>query len=550
MIRPRFVLCCLLVFGAPSSAATQAPAPIDAAAWRGDLQMIATQIPQRHPNAWYRMPRASWDSAVSAIDRRLPNMTRNQAMVALMELVALVTDGHTSINPWFDPAMRVRYYPVDLALFEDGLFVRSASSEYAKLSGAKIIRIGRATVHEALVAVARVIPHENEWWARSWAPAYLGLAEILDGLGLVDDMERLPLVVERDGRQETVVVRPSGRLEPSGHNPLAAIDHTGWVDMSGSAPVPLWRKNPGRPYWMEYVAAERLLYVSYRGVISMDHPETNEQFWARVFAVADSVRPDRLVLDLRENIGGNSLYNRRVVRGIVARPAIDRPDRLFVITGTRTFSAAMNLVLDLERWTNATFVGEPTGNATVFFGDHTPITLPGSGFTVNVSSLPWYPEDPRDTRPFVAPRMYTPASSADYRANLDPALRAILAAGSQPGLASAMREAVLKGDTASAEGMLTTAQRETVNRFRTFESDVNALGYDLLRANRPDAAIAVFRMNTRAYPRSANAWDSLGEALLAAGQREGGIAAYRRALEIDPNFPPSREALERLGVIR
>ena len=60
--------------------------------------------------------------------------------------------------------------------------------------------------------------------------------------------------------------------------------------------------------------------------------------------------------------------------------------------------------------------------------------------------------------------------------------------------------------------------------------------------------MTVLRINTLVYPNSANAFDSLGEVLLAAGQREAGIASYRHALEIDPTFPPSRQALQRLGV--
>jgi cytochrome c-type biogenesis protein CcmH/NrfG len=86
------------------------------------------------------------------------------------------------------------------------------------------------------------------------------------------------------------------------------------------------------------------------------------------------------------------------------------------------------------------------------------------------------------------------------------------------------------------------------NRFRSPEADVNALGYRLLNAQRVREAIAVFRLNTREFPRSANVWDSLGEALIVAGQREAGVAAYRRALEIDPQFRSSQDALRRLGL--
>ena len=57
-----------------------------------------------------------------------------------------------------------------------------------------------------------------------------------------------------------------------------------------------------------------------------------------------------------------------------------------------------------------------------------------------------------------------------------------------------------------------------------------------------------FRINAAAFPASANVWDSLGEALLASGQRDEAIAAYRKALEIDPHFASAANALERLGL--
>jgi hypothetical protein len=533
-----------IAFAAP--AAAQSAAPFDPTAWVRDVQVIAHELPARHPDAFFRLARARWDSATAATGRRMPSLTRNQALVALMELVALVRDGHTSINPLYDRAAGLRYYPIELYRFEDGLFVRAAAPEHAALVGAKVVRLGRVSAEEALATVARIVPHENVWWARAWGGEYLGFAELLDGLGLVEDMERLPLVVERNGKREAVTVGPAGRFTPSGHNPMASIDRSAWTTMRAPGEAPLWLRHRDRPYWVEYLPRERTLFVSYRAVVDADNPG-NAEFWRGVFALADSVPVDRLVLDIRENIGGNSFYNRQVVRGIIARPVLDRAGHLFVVTGSRTFSAAMNLARDLERWTNATFVGEPTGNAGYFFGDHDQVRLPASGLTVNVSTLAWPPYDPRDRRDFLAPAIYAPLTSADYRANIDPAMRAIDARATLPPLGARIEGAVLRGDTAGAERMVREASAATENRFRSPEVEVNALGYRLLNAGNVAAALSVFQLNARVFPRSANVWDSLGETLLQAGRRDDGIAAYRRALEIDPAFPSSRQALERLG---
>lgn len=535
-----------LVLTFVGTTSVRAQAKSDLTAWRQDLHMIAERVPAIHPNAFYRMPRARWDSAVAAIDAKLPTMTRNQGIVALSQLVAMVNDGHTSINPFFDRAMQVHYYPIELHLFDDGVFVRSAAPKYSSIVGAKVIRVGKVSIDSALAAATTTFGHENDWWARAWAPARLTLAEIVDGLGFVDDPNRLSLVVDKNGKQETIVLDAMGPLVPSGHNPMASIDHTGWIDMRSTGTAPLWLRNPGLPYWSEYVTTDSTLYIAYRAVANMDEP-TNPAFWRSVFAKADSLPVARMVIDIRENIGGNSFYNKQVIRGIVARPKLDRPDKLFVITGDRTFSAAMNLIQDIEQWTNATIVGEPTGIATVFFGDHEQFILPASGLTVNVSTLPWYPADPRDKRAFIAPRLYTPMTSAEYRTNLDPAMSAILSRGTRPTVSQRIESAISSGDTTGALRILREAASDKLNRYRSPQADVNALGYRLLPNSRA-TAIRVFRLNTLAFPQSANAWDSYAEGLLEDGQRDAAIAAYRKAVEITPGYPSSTEALRRLGV--
>ncbi len=52
---------------------------------------------------------------------------------------------------------------------------------------------------------------------------------------------------------------------------------------------------------------------------------------------------------------------------------------------------------------------------------------------------------------------------------------------------------------------------------------MNRLGYALLEEKRLGAAVGIFRLNADAFPKSPNAWDSLGEAQAAAGDREAAI---------------------------
>jgi CubicO group peptidase (beta-lactamase class C family) len=78
------------------------------------------------------------------------------------------------------------------------------------------------------------------------------------------------------------------------------------------------------------------------------------------------------------------------------------------------------------------------------------------------------------------------------------------------------------------------------------ESVINQLGYSLLRSRKREAAIEVFRYNVARFPKSANTYDSLAEAYLAAGDKPKSIEFYEKALAVDPKLPSAIEALKRL----
>ena len=80
------------------------------------------------------------------------------------------------------------------------------------------------------------------------------------------------------------------------------------------------------------------------------------------------------------------------------------------------------------------------------------------------------------------------------------------------------------------------------------ELPVNLLGYDRLQAGGKEDAITLFKLNTEAYPTSANAEDSLSDGYLAAGQNELALAAEQMCVELlpgDPNNADFKSALEK-----
>jgi hypothetical protein len=67
------------------------------------------------------------------------------------------------------------------------------------------------------------------------------------------------------------------------------------------------------------------------------------------------------------------------------------------------------------------------------------------------------------------------------------------------------------------------------------EAELNAYGYQLLGADKTDEAIEVFIMNTKQNPKSANCWDSLGEAYAKKGDKKNAIESFKKSLGLNPS---------------
>ena len=79
------------------------------------------------------------------------------------------------------------------------------------------------------------------------------------------------------------------------------------------------------------------------------------------------------------------------------------------------------------------------------------------------------------------------------------------------------------------------------------ESELNTLGYQFLRNKHYGEAIRILQLNTEAYPKSGNVYDSLAEAYLNAGDKPLAIVNYRKSVELNPKNYPAIAILKKLG---
>jgi len=414
------------VWGTPAHAAS-----LDPTTWRGDARFLVAAVDSIHPRPYRFHSRAQWDSAAAALEQRLPSTRYDQAVAGFSELIALLGDGHSRLNfiqlqdhgqPRIAPPPGPGFektYPIECQVFADGLRIVRATKTRADLLGARVISINHRSMPDVVTAFAPMTSADNSMWVLNVLPAYLKSPGYLAAARIIRTAEeplRLDLQDSKGHRREMTIAAES------------QDSTTAWiaVDAKVAAPLPLTRALPGPWAYADLGDAGHTVFVRIREI--GDSPtETMAQFTARLFAHLDSIQCQRLILDIRGNGGGNNYLNQPLLHAIIARPAFAHTGSLFVIADRGTFSAAVSLASDLERETQALFVGEPTGGAPNSPGDPAHVTLPGSGLIVRISTVFWQGSDPRDPRAFIAPDLPAMTTFGDWMARRDPALTSILA---------------------------------------------------------------------------------------------------------------------------
>ncbi len=539
----------------PTSHGAAAPPPTrdpvgaeEGEAWRRDLELLTESLVEHHARPFHSTSEAALDAAMRTLHARIPELARHEILVAMAQIAAQIGDGHTAVSLALDPAVGFWALPVRLGLWEEGLFVVSARSADPSV-GAKVLRLDGHPVDEVLRTLASVISHENEHWLRAQAPSYLVLPQVLHALGLATQPDSVTATLQAaDGARFEHTWRAISPREapplPFWAPPRADADWEHAFTWAGDAPPE--SRLPEQRYWMELLEGTQTLYVQLDGLQHAPHGPTIPDFFAQVEHRATRDDVERLVLDLRRNVGGNGFLARHVVRSMVRLERLDDPRRLFVLIGRHTYSAGQQLVNELERFTKATFVGEPTGSPPNSYGDHVDVRLPHSGVELRVAPVWHQSAGPFDRRSATLPDVAAPPRFEHLVAGSDPALAAIDRWLEQPRLDDLVRTALASGDTGALGRSLETFREDPLHHFLRLDGELNRIGYELWGDGQLAAAARLFRVNVELHPTYANGFDSLGEALHASGDLEGARTAFERALEIDPHLAATVEKLARV----
>jgi hypothetical protein len=394
-----------------------------------DVRLLASEMESVHPDLFATVGRVRFREAVDDLAERAGRVSPDELLVGLMRLAALPGDGngHGGIFPG-DPEHRRRLHllPLRLYTFPGGTYVVDEAGLHG-LVGTRLTAVAGVPWDEVADRVRPLVPHDNASSLRGLLPHYALTAEVLDGLGITDGVGPTELTfARRDGSTTTATLTP---ISASRYVARFADPHVGHYPslLPRRKPEPLYLRNSGRDLWVGLLGNGRVIYVGYNTIFT---PILEVAGVAdRITALARRPKVDRIVVDLRVNGGGDNTTYGPLLQALEQR-RIDRPGHLYVLIGRATFSAAANLASDIDHYTRAIFVGEPTGGGVKIYGDAESVVLPHVGLDVRIPHRHWdFGKGPADHRLAVEPDIPVPVTVGDFLTGRDPALAAALTAG-------------------------------------------------------------------------------------------------------------------------
>jgi hypothetical protein len=379
-----------------------------------DVRMLAAEMERLHPDLFHAVSREEFRAAFDRAASRLSGLDRDRAIVEVMRLAALPgeRDGHTGVYPFdaeHEPGLHG--YPIRVHRFSDGTFVvaeRGASG----LVGARLLAVDGVPIDDVVERMRPLVHRDNAMTVEARLPEWIVAAEVLHGLGVTETAERATF------RFETL----AGELRDVTLEPIPAAQHRrelgAWHDPPVGEKRPLFARYRGRPWAVTTIANGTVAYMAYNHVNRGVSEAADD-----LLRLARRSKVRRVVVDVRFNGGGdNTTYY--PLLDVLSQRAIDRPNRLVVLIGRQTFSAAGNFVADVDRKTGAVFVGEPTGGSPSQWGDAATVRMPTLGLVVHVATAYHEYGPAGDARATIEPNVHVPLTSADFLAGRDPALHA------------------------------------------------------------------------------------------------------------------------------
>jgi len=347
---------------------------IDIESWIEDIDFYKTNLEQNHIDLYNTISEVEFEKEIQQIKSTLNKKSDVEVIIDLMRLTRKIGDGHTAFSL---RGVETHLFPIEIYNVDGQWRVVKVTKKHKNLLGKILTKIDGKQINHIAEEVNKVAQYiENKQSEIIRTGEYLMISELLYGLQLTKDEFKADFTFLDDSGEESTVLL----------NTINNKDYYENTDFkSFEVRIPEIQKPTDSKHdflWFSPIENTTGIYIKFESYPSF---EEMEKFGESVLKYINENQIKQVVIDLRNNGGGDFFVGTFLAYYLNLADSIDWKSGVYVLTDKVTFSAATSNASQFRQILNAKIIGEPTGSNPTGYQDMGQFTLPNSGMIVTYS---------------------------------------------------------------------------------------------------------------------------------------------------------------------
>ena len=347
---------------------------IDIQSWTEDIDFYKTNLEKNHIDLYNTISKVEFEQEMQKLKSNLNKKTDTDVIIDLMQLTRKIGDGHTAFSL---RGVETHLFPIEIYKVNGQWRVIKTTEKYKDILGKELIAIDGKPMKQVEDEVSKIAQYvENEQSKITRVAQYSMISELLYGLHLTQkEFDAIFTFLDENERKTEVTLKSLNSKDYYENVEFKSLET---VIPEIDKPI-----NTKHDYlWFSPIKTTQAIYIKFESYPSFEEMET---FGASVLNHINNNNIKQIVIDLRNNGGGDFFVGTFLAYYLNLADNIDWKSGVYVLTDKVTFSAATSNASQFRQILNAKIVGEPTGSNPTGYQDMGQFTLPNSGMIVTYS---------------------------------------------------------------------------------------------------------------------------------------------------------------------
>lgn len=346
----------------------------DSNLWIEDINAYKANLEKHHIDLYHTINKVEFEQELKTIQSNLNSKNDIDVIIDLMRLTQKIGDGHTAFSL---RGFKTHLFPIEIDKIGEQWRIVKTTDKHKNLLGKTLIAIDGKTMKHIENEISKVAQYiENKQSKTIRVAQYTMISELLHGLHLTNNALAATFTFRDENKKKTEAT-------------LKAINSKDYYDNVEFKTLEIAIPEIEKPnalqhdfLWFSPIKTTDAIYIKFESYPSF---EEMEKFGASVLNHINTNNSKQIVIDLRNNGGGDFFIGTFLAYYLNLADSIDWKSGVYVLTDKVTFSAGTSNASQFRQILNAKIVGEPTGSNPTGYQDMGQFKLPNSGMTVTYS---------------------------------------------------------------------------------------------------------------------------------------------------------------------